>query len=135
MRDKEKRLKKICFAIFVIALFIDTAVLGLFQWFKDSYGVTFREIIYTIKSPLSGANSSFFLTSAKYVWPKVAVFVLIVAVVYFVLFGLSKIISFDVFVKGRSGAEKKCDGLCAVSFALMLIAASLAFVTLRDINK
>ncbi|MCR5465234.1 MAG: LTA synthase family protein [Lachnospiraceae bacterium] len=135
MRDKEKRLKKICFVIFVIALFIDTAVLGLFYWFRDSYGVTFREIIYTIKSPLSGANSSFFLTSARYVLPKIAVFAVVFAAVYFVLFRFAKIIDFDVYLKGRSGGEKKIDGLTALSLVFMIAALAFAAFTLQEIDK
>ena len=41
-------MKKLLFVIFAVALFIDTVVSGLFSWFLVSFGVTFREIIYTV---------------------------------------------------------------------------------------
>lgn len=135
MRDKGQKIKKICFVIFIIALLIDTAVFGLFLWFKDSYGVTFREIIYTVKSPLSGANSSFFVTASPYVLPKLLVFVLFVAAVYFILFRFAKIISLDLFVKGKGGSEHRIDGLALLSFVIMAVALSFAATVLRDINK
>ena len=77
MKNKPRVIEAVCFVIYIVALAVDTALMGLFQWFEASFGVTFREIIYTVKSPLSGANSNFLAEALRYVLPKLIPFALL----------------------------------------------------------
>ena len=117
-------MKKFLFVIFTLALFIDTALLGMFEWFRESYGVTFREIIYTIKSPLAGANNEFFRTAAPYVAPKLVMFVVIFAVAFFIFFRLGKYVSMNLRLAGKNGKESAFD-LVKIIEAFLVIAATV----------
>ena len=91
-------MKKLLFVIFAVALFVDTVVSGLFSWFLVSFGVSFREIIYTVKSPLKGANNDFFLGALGFVGPMFALFILLLVVCGLLYFGLRRYLSFDLVV-------------------------------------
>ena len=131
----KKHIKRILFVIFIVALFIDTAISGLFAWFQDSYGVTFREIIYTIKSPLAGANSSFFLGAVRYVVPKLAVFAVVMAVAIILFFVIGKYLSVDIVFKGRSGKEKKTDAVNVIAALLFIAVVAYSVKIISDINS
>lgn len=129
-----KKVKNTLFVIFIIALFIDTAISGMLAWFEDSFGVTFREIIYTIKSPLSGANSDFLLGAVRYVVPKLVVFVVIlVAVILFM--GIGRYLSVDLILTGRTGRTKKADLLNVAFGLIVIIAVGYSAKVISDINS
>ena len=135
LMNSKKHIKRICFVVLLIALFIDTAVAGLFAWFQDSYGVTFREIIYTIKSPLAGANSSFFLGAVRYVAPKMAAFVIVLFIAVILFFVMEKYVAVDLFLRSRSGREKKVN---VIGIAAALLFAAVVFYSVKiisDINS
>ena len=128
-------MKKICFVIFAIALFIDTAILGLLEWFRASFGVSFREIIYTIKSPLAGANNDFFRTASGYVAPKMVIFAIFLAIGIFVFFMMGRYVSMDlVFIK-RDGKEKQVDFVKTLTVILTVAAVAVSFIVLYRINS
>ena len=133
MKDRPRILTKVCFVIFVISLLIDTALFGLFRWFEASFGVTFREIIYTIKSPLSGANSNFLLDAMGYVLPKMAVFVVILAVGFFVFFRLGRYVCADVYA-GKDG-KIHIDVIMLVRVAFFAVVFLFSLYVLRLIDK
>ena len=126
MKNSHKVLKKTAFVIFIIALFIDTAISGMFAWFEASYGVTFREIIYTVKSPLSGANSNFFLGAVGYVLPKMAFFLIVLFVGYFVFFRLGKFVSMDLIFGERRSKAFRLDGVVILSVIVFTVVAGYA---------
>ena len=135
LMNSKKHIKRICFVVLLIALFIDTAVAGLFAWFQDSYGVTFREIIYTIKSPLAGANSSFFLGAVRYVAPKMAAFVVVLFIAVILFFVMEKYVAVDLFLRSRSGREKKVNviGIAAALLFAAVVVYSVKIIS--DINS
>ena len=128
-------MKKLLFVIFAVALFIDTVVSGLFSWFLVSFGVTFREIIYTVKSPLKGANSDFFLGAMKFVGPMFALFIVLIVISGVIYFGIRKYLSFDLFFGGRGKKEKKIDGLRVVFFLAFIGTVAYAIFVLRSIDS
>ena len=130
-----KHLKRICFIIFIAALFTDTAISGLFAWFRDSYGVTFREIIYTVKSPLSGANSDFFRGAVRYVMPKMVTFVLILAVAVVLFFIIGKYISVELTLTGKSGKTFRTDAVNIAAAVLFTAVVALSVKIICDINS
>ena len=116
-------------------MLIDTALSAMFAWFQATFGVTFREIIYTIKSPLAGANNDFFGGAVAYVAPKLIAWLFVVVVAFFIFFKLEKVLDIDLFIKGKNGKEKKVSAI-TVTEAVLLIAASVyAFNVLSDINE
>lgn len=125
MNKSHRAIKIIFFIIFVVALFIDTAVSGLYDWFMDSFGVTFREIIYTVKSPLKGANSDFLLGASKYVAPRLVVFALIFAMGVFLLFLVEKNVSVKLFIKKKSGPVS-INGLSVISAVFLALVIGYA---------
>ena len=126
-------MKKFLFVIFTAALIIDTAILGLFEWFRASYGVTFREIIYTIKSPLAGANSDFFRTAAPYVVPKLAVFLVLFAVAVFIFFRLGKYVSMSLRLGKKSGKETSFDLIKILQGGLFIATVGFSVFILYNI--
>ncbi len=135
LNNRSRRLQKICFVIFVISAFTDTAVSGLFVWFQASFGVTFREIIYTIKSPLSGANSDFFQSAVSYVFPRLIVFAAIVAFGAFIFFALEKYISIGVFVRKRDKGEKRLDIVTGLKILVFAAVVGYSVYVLASINS
>ncbi|MCR5673055.1 MAG: hypothetical protein K6F87_05005 [Lachnospiraceae bacterium] len=109
-------MKKLLFVIFAVAVFVDTVVSGLFSWFLVSFGVSFREIIYTVKSPLKGANNDFFLGALRFVGPMFVLFVVLIVVCGMLYFGLRKYLSLDIVFGGKGGKEKRIDGIRVMSF-------------------
>ncbi len=128
-------MKKFLFVIFTLALFIDTALLGMFEWFRESYGVTFREIIYTIKSPLAGANNEFLRTAAPYVAPKLVMFVVIFAVAFFIFFRLGKYVSMNLRLAGKNGKESAFDLVKIIEAFLVIAATVFSVLILHNINS
>ncbi len=128
-------MKKFLFGIFTVALFIDTVIAGLYSWFLVSFGVTFREIIYTIKSPLKGANNDFFLGAMKFVAPQFLVFIILLAAGVMIFFRFAKIISFDFFVSGKKGGEHRFDGLKFLSYLMVIVAVGYAALVLWRIDS
>ena len=127
-------MKKFWFVIFTVSLFIDTVIAGLYSWFLVSFGVTFREIIYTIKSPLKGANNDFFRGAVKFVAPQFLVFIILLAVGVMIFFRFAKIISLDFVVSGKKGKERRIDGMISVaSFQLVLTGAKESMNILCDL--
>ncbi|MBO4905188.1 MAG: hypothetical protein J5367_08195, partial [Lachnospiraceae bacterium] len=133
--DKKARIfNRICFAIFVIGLVADTALMGLFEWFSASFGVTFREIIYTMKSPLAGANNDFFSGAVRYVAPKLAAFIIILAVGVFVFFVVGRYVSTDIIWDRTKGSEKKIDALKLIKALLFIATVGYSFYVIYSIN-
>ncbi len=128
-------LKKICFVIFVIALFVDTFISGMYSWFLVSFGVTFREIVYTIKSPLKGANNDFFRTASRFVAPQLVAFVVILVLAVFIFFKLKKYLSLDLFVKLPKGKEKKINGIAVLSVILFVAVVGYSAKILYNIDS
>lgn len=132
---KSKALKRAGFIIFVISLFTDTVISGLYDWFQASYGVTFREIIYTIRSPLAGANSSFFLGAVGYVAPKIIPLVLLLALGIFIYFKMGKYISFELLFGGKKGKGKRVDANALSALLLTLGVFAYSVYILVSINS
>ena len=128
-------MKKFFFAVFTVALFIDTVISGLFSWFLVSFGVTFREIIYTIKSPLKGANNDFFLGATKFAAPQLLLFVVIFVIVFFLFFRMSKYVSLDLFVSGAKKNEKKIDGINVLSAIVFIVTVAYSILILYRIDQ
>ena len=128
-------MKKFLFVIFTLALFVDTALLGMFEWFRESYGVTFREIIYTIKSPLAGANNEFFRTAAPYVAPKLVMFVVLFIAAFFVFFILGKYVSMNLRLAGKSGKESSFDLIKIIEAVFIITATVFSVIILHNINS
>ncbi|MCR5475583.1 MAG: LTA synthase family protein [Lachnospiraceae bacterium] len=137
MKRNKGTAQKICFVIFVIALLIDTVISGLFAWFQASYGVTFREIIYTIRSPLSGANNDFFLTASGYVLPKLVIFAAVLAAAVFVFFMLERSVSMELTLGiGRKDKEtQKLDGVKALKVLFFVLVVGYSVYMLISINS
>ena len=136
MKKSSGKAKKICFVIFVISLFVDTVLMGLFAWFQTSYGVTFREIIYTIRSPRSGANNIFFLTASGYVLPKLAIFIVVLAVAVFVFFLMERYILMDLVIRiGTGDGRKKIDGIKALKVLFFALVVGYSVYVLISINS
>ncbi|MCR5301886.1 MAG: LTA synthase family protein [Lachnospiraceae bacterium] len=135
MKDRSRRITKICFVIYIISAFIDTAVQGMFVWFQASFGVTFREIIYTIKSPLSGANSDFFSRAVSYVFPRLVIFAGLILVGIFFFFMLGKYISAGLLI-GRKGREDLCIDIVSCLKGLLFVAVfGCAVLVIVNINR
>ncbi len=54
---------------FVILCTLSVAVRGLSDWFNMRFGVSFEEILFTITSPMTGSDTSFFDEAVAYVLP------------------------------------------------------------------
>ncbi len=128
-------MKKVFFAIFTVALFIDTIISGLYSWFLVSFGVTFREIIYTVKSPLKGANHDFFRTASPFVAPQILVFVIVLAIGIFLFFRIRKYVSLDLYCSGRSQKEKKIDGISILTSILVIVTVAYAALVVYRIDS
>ena len=128
-------MKKLLFVIFAVAVFVDTVVSGLFSWFLVSFGVSFREIIYTVKSPLKGANNDFFLGALRFVGPMFALFVVLIVVCGLLYFGLRKYLSLDIIFGGKGGKEKRIDGIRVLSFIVFVGAVAYSIFILRSIDS
>lgn len=129
-------MKKLLFVIFTVALFIDTVISGMYSWFLVSFGVTFREIVYTIKSPLKGANNDFFLGALKFAGPMFVAFVIILALSVFVFFRLRRYLSLDLFYRKKTGGEVRIDGIRVLSvIAFVAVVAYSAVILHRIDNK
>ncbi|WP_022760432.1 LTA synthase family protein [Butyrivibrio sp. AD3002] len=68
--------------IFVTLLLIGFVGDGLLSWYKETFGVTFREIIYTIKSPLKGADTHFLQNAVLSAMPAILIVIFIAVVLY-----------------------------------------------------
>ena len=126
-------MKKLLFVIFAVALFVDTVVSGLFSWFLVSFGVSFREIIYTVKSPLKGANNDFFLGALGFVGPMFALFIVLLVVCGLLYFGLRRYLSFDLVVGKKK--EKRIDGISLLSALVFIGAVGYSIFILRSIDS
>ncbi len=84
MRVISKLIKGILVFFGVVGLFVLTIISSLLDWYKDTFGVSFEEIIYTIKSPLKGADISFFREAVLRCIPAMIVFFAIIAIFIYV---------------------------------------------------
>lgn len=134
--DKKARIfNRICFVIFTVGLIADTALMGMFEWFSSSFGVTFREIIYTMKSPLAGANNEFFGGAVKYVAPKLVAFVIILAVGVFVFFMVGKFVSTEIILGRNDRSQKKIDAIKLIKAILFIVTIGYSIYVIYSINE
>ena len=134
MKSSSHIIKKIGFVIFVVALFIDTFISGLFSWFLVSFGVSFREIIYTIKSPLKGANNDFFRTASTFVAPHIPTFVILLAFGIFLFFRMRRYMSMDLTFGSASKKEIKIDGINLLTILMFIAVFSYSIIILYRID-
>ncbi len=126
-------MKKVLFVIFIIALTIDTVIDGIYEWFKASYGVTFREIVYTIASPLQGANSGFFLGTLKYVGLRLPFFAVILALGIFLFFSMEKYMCMEFVHSSKGGRKVAVNGIRVLRTILFLVITLYSVVILSRI--
>ncbi len=115
-------------------MLIDTAISAMFAWFQATFGVTFREIIYTIKSPLAGANNDFFSGAVSYVAPKLVAWLIALIVAFFIFFKLEKVLDIDLFIKKKDGTEKKISAITVMEAFLVIASVAYAVSILAGIN-
>lgn len=135
MDKKARILSRICFVVFAAGLIIDTILLGLFEWFNDSFGVTFREIIYTMKSPLSGANNDFFGGAVRYVVPKLVVCAAIIAVGAFIFFMLGRFVSVRIIFGKKKSDTDGIDAVRLMKALLFILMAAFSVYVTGSINN
>ena len=80
MRTAKKLISIILIVLGIICLFICTVIKSLLEWYRETFGVSFKEIIYTIKSPMKGADISFLLGAVKRAMPSLIIFVMVILV-------------------------------------------------------
>ena len=75
-------------ALVVILIMLSIIGARLLVWYRDTFGVTFDVLIYTVESPLKGANTEIFQQAVKYCAPAILL-ALVVSVLFIYLVRLS----------------------------------------------
>ncbi len=113
--------KIIAFLIMAITAFFAIVGKPLYKWFAETSGVTFEEIIYTIKSPMQGADTHILREAVVRCIPAFLVFIVVLALILF-LMRINKHLVTDI----KIGIEKK-------QFRINVISVTLVFIFLINV--
>ncbi len=96
MKILKNIIKILGWTLFVVGLFIATIGNSLLEWFSITFGVSFREIIYTIKAPMNGADTNFLRKAVEYSESAIATFCAIIIALIVLRLVLSRDVSAQV---------------------------------------
>ncbi|MCR5178967.1 MAG: LTA synthase family protein [Lachnospiraceae bacterium] len=123
-------------AVYLILLFpiliIGIAGSSLLDWFNKTFGVTFEEMIYTIKSPLKGADTHFLRNALIYCLPAAAAALFIFAAACAVVTVKKKL---SVILAIGSRKKLKLELLSILMVLMIVVPCVLCVTTFHNVNK
>lgn len=113
-------LKSIFYLVCILSFSSSILVSRLAEWFSKTFTISFREVIFTVKSPLKGAKTDFLKDAVAFVQPRsiAAVCALLVAAVAMFEFFASRVdVSWIVRTKRKTPAKISLYPIAVLAFA------------------
>ena len=96
-------LLNIFFMLLFVLLAFDIVGNDLLNWFNERFGVSLREILYTVRSPMKGADTNFLWEAVHYCLPAILLFLAIIVLILFwdrgVMRKVNTVVSINIFNK------------------------------------
>jgi len=137
MNNKTKLGIKIVYHFFLGILFLSAIILKrLAYWFNDNFTISFEEILFTIKSPLQGANIDFLNSAINYI--KIQNLVCIIICYFFIVFSFNFVfskLSAKIIIKIKEKKLIVVNLYVLISLILLIVIVSFVINSIRITNK
>ena len=118
--------------IYIPALFVDTIMSGVINWVNGSY-ITVHALLDALRAPGDAAGNGFFVGIMTYLGPKIALFVILLAVGIFVFFHMEKLVQINMYVSDKDGGNKKVNVVKIIGFILLAVVVIYALFVAKYI--
>lgn len=130
----KNRKKVLYYGILISCTLISTIMWTLCSWYNETFGVKLEELLFTLASPLEGADTNVTWNAICACVPIVLLSVMLV-VVYCMFDNIIKQ-KFNIFIEGTIGKkELKIDLLSVSSFIVVFLGLTSIFSAIRYVNK
>lgn len=126
-----KKISAVVLWIFFSLLFLLPAIItGACDWYNIRFGVTFEEILFTITSPLAGADTDFLFEALEYITPylkeKCLTLIFVLLLTIFLYRNIIKL-KFNIFCLNLHISVKTIHKICCFIFAINMLTPSLEY--------
>lgn len=126
-----KKISAVILWIFFSLLFLLPAIIdGVCDWYNIRFGVTFEEILFTITSPLAGADTDFLLEAIEYITPhlqeKIPTLILVLLLTVYLYRNIIKL-KFKIFGLKLSISMKTIHKLSCFICAINMLSPSITY--------